>query len=124
MKLLSSQSSSPPWEERLNLNRQKDIFVCSFVILRQVPWPVPVTPGRIFPCQPGEEPRNPLRLSIHLPAVYKAFKDKYPPGEQGALVTQLGKKSSIPTSSIRHCLLSTFVQNNLERADTTRWGKR
>lgn len=76
-----------------------------------------------FSCQQGEDLRNPLRLSIHLSTVYKAFKGKYPPGKQGALVGQLGKKSSIPASSVRHCLLCTSVQNNLQRADTTRWGE-
>lgn len=124
--LLSSQSSSPPWEERLNLNRQKEIFVFSFVIFRQVIWTVHAIPGRIFSHQPREEPRNPLRLPIKLSAVYQyiyIFRDKYPPGEQGVLVTQHGKRSSIPFSNIRHCLLFTFVQNNLQRADTRRWGK-
>lgn len=34
-----------------------------------------------FLLNPGEEPRNPLRLSIHLSAVRQAFKDKDPPDE-------------------------------------------
>lgn len=34
-----------------------------------------------FLLNPGEEPRNPPRLSIHLSAVCQAFKDKDPPDE-------------------------------------------
>lgn len=34
-----------------------------------------------FLLNPGEEPRNPLRLSIHLSAVRQAFKDKDPADE-------------------------------------------